>query len=324
VNNRVIVLEGPDGGGKTTIAKWLEKEKGFEYRHEGPPEIGRNQFYHYSEQMYQAMNEDHPIVFDRFHLGELVYGPIARVYDELGHYGLRLFNRLFAGHNVDCFIVLPPYAVAHEEWEKRVKEGAEFLSEEKKYWNCYYSFCALSAWFLKFDRTEMPWEKFYEAIPKKERFLPTGFIGNPTGKFLVVVDDVYNKYSIIFKYMKTKHDLPLWGENYPKGAYGSENGPGTVNNMLWRAGYKEEELLFTSALKADKSKREIILNDGIERVGLAFGAMAANACQEAKMPFFEFPSPYSCKRVRETGKDNIAAYLEQIRQDVLDGRGFEV
>lgn len=74
-----IILEGPDCAGKTTLARELEK-CGYEYIHNGPPDKPSMMEVYY-DQLKQAI--ERPIVIDRFHLGELVYGPLLR-----GHSGL--------------------------------------------------------------------------------------------------------------------------------------------------------------------------------------------------------------------------------------------
>jgi hypothetical protein len=69
----LIVIEGADKTGKTTLAKAISKQLGFEYVHfsapKGPPA---------DEYLDFLLNLKKPTVCDRFHLGELVYGPLLR------------------------------------------------------------------------------------------------------------------------------------------------------------------------------------------------------------------------------------------------------
>jgi thymidylate kinase len=67
-----IILEGPDAAGKTTLAKELEL-CGFKYIHNGPPAPGDPG---YADQLREA--DGKLIVFDRFHIGEIIYGPLLR------------------------------------------------------------------------------------------------------------------------------------------------------------------------------------------------------------------------------------------------------
>lgn len=69
----IIVLEGPDLAGKTTYARSLERE-GFEYHHSGPLTGSAREAY--LEPLDGMATGDH--VLDRWHLGELFYGPLLR------------------------------------------------------------------------------------------------------------------------------------------------------------------------------------------------------------------------------------------------------
>lgn len=70
----MIILEGPDGAGKTTLANDLARRFNYRYHAFGPPQ-------HPPLREYLGWLVDQPdnqVVVDRFHLGEHVYGPIYR------------------------------------------------------------------------------------------------------------------------------------------------------------------------------------------------------------------------------------------------------
>lgn len=69
----LIIIEGADKTGKTTLARRIEKELGYEYVHFGPP--GKDPAKEYAEFL---INLKTPVVCDRFYYGELVYGPLLR------------------------------------------------------------------------------------------------------------------------------------------------------------------------------------------------------------------------------------------------------
>lgn len=103
---RHIILEGPDGAGKTTIARILCHALGMEYSHEGPPPPGVEPFTHYWLQLGGA---EYPTVFDRLHLGEIVYGPLLRGKPGLTPEEVMRLNDL--AEDMDALIVLclPPW-----------------------------------------------------------------------------------------------------------------------------------------------------------------------------------------------------------------------
>lgn len=67
----MLIIEGADNVGKTTIAKRLAERLGYEYRHEGPPPVGVDVVRYYLERMHDD------VVQDRFHWGEIVYGALT-------------------------------------------------------------------------------------------------------------------------------------------------------------------------------------------------------------------------------------------------------
>lgn len=71
------VLEGPDGAGKTTLAKQLARDHHLGYCHFGPPQQKPLDEY-LGWLVHQDRTLGHRRVIDRFHLGESVYGPIFR------------------------------------------------------------------------------------------------------------------------------------------------------------------------------------------------------------------------------------------------------
>lgn len=86
----LIVLEGVDRGGKSSVAQALsrlhsETGKGqFTCLHQGPPPEGVNLVEHYErplltpEMTARCLSAEDLIVLDRWHVGELFYGPLLR------------------------------------------------------------------------------------------------------------------------------------------------------------------------------------------------------------------------------------------------------
>jgi len=71
----LVILEGPDASGKTTLANALVEEFNAEVRKCGPPETDRP-FYEYQARLHACAGAR--VVYDRFFHGESVYGPIFR------------------------------------------------------------------------------------------------------------------------------------------------------------------------------------------------------------------------------------------------------
>jgi len=73
----IFILEGPDGAGKSTLAKTLNYQTGYKLIHNSAPQSEEEQELMYG--MYlQAIKSSKNIIFDRAWYSEMVYGPLLR------------------------------------------------------------------------------------------------------------------------------------------------------------------------------------------------------------------------------------------------------
>lgn len=116
-----IIIEGPDGAGKTTLAKVLCSALSMDYHHEGPPPQGVKPYDHYRN-VYRELT--HPTVIDRFHLGEIVYGPLLREKSGLAPAEVFELNRIIEARNGRVIVCLPPWETCLEnneaKWDKEL------------------------------------------------------------------------------------------------------------------------------------------------------------------------------------------------------------
>lgn len=73
----IIILEGPECAGKTTLAKRLSEQTGYPIVHRSKPETDeeRNNML---QMYYDAINEKRDVIFDRCWYSEMVYGKVMR------------------------------------------------------------------------------------------------------------------------------------------------------------------------------------------------------------------------------------------------------
>lgn len=303
---QVIVTEGPDGGGKTTLARWLEKKHGFRYEHEGPLPSEGNLLDYYGQKLHDYLNWAGIVVMDRAWLGEMIYGPMARHTDRLGYYGMKLFQRVLASQNVSCFICLPPIEVCHRNWKQKYEAKNDYLNNEAAFYDCYHRYEGLSVY---------PGHRVFDyEVHQKEEVLrrdglvfPDGVIGSPTAKFLVVGEQVNS----------TSMDFPFFSD-HGSGRY--------LNDALWAAGFKEEELMFTNVKTYQgrlRDLKEVVLRlhnletiISLGTVAAALVQVALNECLGCTNLNIQLPHPSYFKRFHASRGKDYVQQLRQIRESV--------
>ena len=127
---RVIIFEGADGCGKTTLARAVARDLGALYVHHGPyAENGDRLATIYATSMSPAVTGDRDVVLDRCWVSEVPYGLAFRGgLDRLGDAKRLLLERLAGACLTSLFLCRPP-------WRKvvagfRTRHGDEMLDDE--------------------------------------------------------------------------------------------------------------------------------------------------------------------------------------------------
>lgn len=292
--NKIVILEGPDGGGKTTLARHLEQYYGFKYVHTGPPS-GQDLLEEYGYQLWRATYDDQPVVFDRLYLGERVYGPVLRGYDNLGEYGHKLMRRLTRGQDVYEVICLPPIDVCRENWRGRygelVANGAHFNEIYDRY-QAYARTPGYAVWDYTTIRLEITAEILKSAFTQFTS-LPLDAVGSPTASFFFIGD----------KANQRRLDLPFF-------ARGGRNSSEFFNECLAQAGYGESEIMLSNAYHIDRTVRHFApVREDIQVVAL--GDNAASVLRAQKIRFVQIPHPAYWKRFHYY---HVGPYVDQLAE----------
>ena len=234
--NHVIILEGPDGAGKTTLAERLREANPWggatpQIIHEGPPPAGVDLLTYYTELLLAYLAADAPVILDRFHMGETVYGPTCRGGTTLTDRGRVLLDRVCRAAGVLTVLCLPSLATCTLNW--RAKPAKDYLRQDAaKLWEVYHRFLALAPQYALYDyESKAELKELLTQLREAPRALPAGCAGAPGAAFLVIGEKSNGPF-----------DLPFHALN---------NSSEYLNGALAEAGYAEAQLALVNALKLD-------------------------------------------------------------------------
>ena len=296
----MIILEGPDGSGKTTVIERLGYERrAFKALRGGVGESERGNWgaqdpapIAYARQILAA----HPrVAFDRFHLSETIYGPILRQGSGISDEEVVVLERLLKARGVTTILCLPP---AVDTLRNVVKEGRE----RPAYQTLGFLRKSYLAWERLRDATDR-YDVFYNYVAKPDGpWLPTlptcpqGVVGSPTARYLFVGDR--SNLAI---------DLPF---------FSMHNCSGFLNRCLWYAGFRESEIALTNAFNAEGRPRDLHASllastTHVIALGVEAGTELGRQGIPVNYPIFTAPHPQFWKRFHAR---NEAAYVDRLRE----------
>ncbi|HLZ10541.1 MAG TPA: hypothetical protein VKT80_18285 [Chloroflexota bacterium] len=297
-----IVIEGPDGTGKTTLARAFEA-RGFVYHHCDPPAEGIDLFDHYLDLILLARKKD--VVFDRLHLGEYVYGPVMRGGSRLTLNQLRFLNR--AVHPSPGFIIL---CDMNESWivdRWRANVDREYVKDEAKFKRVIQGFRELRDNLYRIGRFEYDFIRFgvhqnefvrgiVDRLKTFGRHPIDGYSGEPYPEFLFVGERPGGKV-----------DLGFCSE---------KNSSGFLNYCLVKAGFVEPEIGFINAFDKYNLPRDLhkIWLELYQPKVVALGLEAQNACKKFKIPYEGLPHPSYWKRFHAKNLQGYVELLQDVRR----------
>lgn len=289
-----IIIEGPDGAGKTTLARFLCHRHNMGYHHEGPPPVGVSALEHYGRLLAEAPR---PTVFDRLHLGEVVYGPLLRGGSRLSTYDWGLMNRLIRGTGSVVVTCLAPWATCITN--NRAKE--ELIKDEGLLRVAY------DTWSLVISHDLMVNHQFYDYTSSPPFKLletdtcPDGVVGSPDATVLLVGEQPNGAL-----------DLPF---------FSAANSSAFLNGALQAAGYglTEWDVAFTNAITAKGVVRDlayIVSQMPRLKVAVGLGRTAHNQLERQRVPFVKVehvPHPAYWKRFHASEPSAYITQLQKVR-----------
>lgn len=152
----LTIFEGPDGGGKTTLAKHYAQRIGARYVHFGPlPGVGHDLPRLYAEAMLPALTGDCPVVFDRSWISEAPYATVCRGgYNRVHPVAARLLERLAFRCRAAMVLCLPPLDAVRQSYQSR--HAREYVGRVEQLERVYHHYARITSGLpmVRFDYTQ--------------------------------------------------------------------------------------------------------------------------------------------------------------------------
>ena len=297
---KIVILEGPDGGGKTKLANHFIRA-GYAYHHEGPPPKRRSwdALAHYGGLLERARRARHDTVFDRFHLGETIYGPLTRGADRLGIVGLKLMNRLVRATGARLWLCLPSYDACLRNWRRKIEfaDDLEYVKDARIFRSIY------DAWRKRYARQTPIFNYLLDShvwiaddMEHERPALPPGVVGSPGATWLFVGERPTGPLDLAF--------------------FARGNSSGYLNRCLARAGFCEPMIALVNAYSRRGGQRRIRqLQDRYNLKVVALGSAARGVCRRQGVAVrATLPHPQYWKRFHFHDEAEYVRLLEGVKE----------
>lgn len=247
---RLVILEGPDCAGKTTLMNDLRKELSGTVRtvHHGPYSgITADQLPRFYVESMFPLFEGEQMLMDRCWLSEPIYGLAYRGgQNRVGHVARRQLERMALRHGAVVALCLPPWETVKASWlaRKGANEEAEYLDKIEQLEVVYNAYAQLE------ESTDLPVVRYdYTRHRSQVRMLAS--------KLIWASDGVHREWHIKSAGSASPKVI-LVGEKpseptnrdtawqFPFCSFGSGSS-GWVTQHLMNAGIRERELFWVNA-----------------------------------------------------------------------------
>jgi len=120
----IIILEGPDGSGKTTLAKQIARQTGYTYEHRSKPENEEEKARMMGEYIQMCKSKQN-IIVDRCWYSEMVYGKVMRDQSYIDYPQMYELERMLAKNGAIIIYCTAPTAAL---WMRATKRGEDYIT----------------------------------------------------------------------------------------------------------------------------------------------------------------------------------------------------
>lgn len=120
----IIIIEGPDGAGKTTLANQLSRQTKYDIVHRSQPKTDDEKKHMMSEYV-AVIKSSKNIILDRCWYSEMVYGPIMRDASVISYPEMYELEKLLAKAGAIVIYATAPKAAL---WQRCQKRGEDYIT----------------------------------------------------------------------------------------------------------------------------------------------------------------------------------------------------
>lgn len=121
----IIILEGPDGAGKSTLAEKISKQTGYRLLHRSQPKTEDDKRLMMEEYM-RVIESGENCVFDRAWYSEMVYGPIMRNESIISYPDMYRLERMLAHRGA---LIIYCTSTVDKLWRRCTQRGEDYIMD---------------------------------------------------------------------------------------------------------------------------------------------------------------------------------------------------
>lgn len=309
----IIILEGPDGAGKTTLAQQLAKSLDDSASlvtsiHHGPypnlsgQELSKVLF----RSMAPALIAGSHVVMDRCWLSEPIYARAKVRPNRTSKAHQRMLERCAMAGDAVIVLCLPPYEVCHRAWSSGREE---YVTKEASFKEVYNDYVALrddpsqtDLSVLVYDYTQDNYDDLWARILAAQVNLGQGGGAFKPGEVVLLVGD--------------KPNMKGHGAETIIVPFINFNGIGCsewLAEQLEAAGVRESQLYWINAANARGEETDAAFIERLRpRAVVALGNAGAAWCEKHNVAHVKMPHPQHHKRFFHSSSYPAIRYLKEV------------
>lgn len=299
---QVTIFEGPDGGGKSTLAQRFAAETKARYVHfHNLPDVGEDLPRFYVEAMLPALLGYQDVVLDRCWLSEKPYGDAYRSGNlRFGQATSRMLDRLAMRCGAAVVLCLPDLTTCLKHFNSR--RGVEMLDDEAQLTRVYHTYSEetlthLPIYVHNYQLEQNPlWES---ALLKRIRTPPHPVHVHTAGNLdarVVLVGEAFGNH---------KACDPLY--QWPFASFSGQGCARWLTETLEFADIREDELMWMNADQLNKHT-----TFGLEQSVIALGSEAGKALSRYDHDHLLVEHPQFWKRFRAADPYRLIGIIKEL------------